>query len=449
MKGLNLLKLKSNHTRTWNIQKNIIFSFLLKGISIGISLLLVPLTLNYLDKERYGLWLTLSSIVSWFSLFDIGLGNGFRNKFAEAIAVKDDELAKTYVSTTFILLSIIICCVLAVFFVINPFLDWGKILNTTAETRHTLSLLAIICFSFFALRFIFSLITTVFLADQKSALADLVGVLGSLLSLIIIFLLMRIGERSLLYLGFALSACPVLVLIIACFTAFIGKYRKYRPSLRCVDFKQSKSLMGLGFLFFIPQICALLVFTTSNIIIAQIFSPAEVTVYNIVFKYFSIVTLFFNIILAPCWSAYTEAFMKQDFTWLKNMIKKLIIIWVIFCFGSAVMVILAKPVYGLWVGKSIDVPFSLTISMAFYVCVFNWNNIFAQFNNGVSKIYIQLWLALFAGVVFIPLAITISEKMGLAGIPLAMILSIIIGSFIQPMQSNKLIYGNARGIWNK
>jgi O-antigen/teichoic acid export membrane protein len=449
MISLNPLKLKSSHSRTWNIQKNIIFSFLLKGISIGISLLLVPLTLNYLDKERYGLWLTLSSIVSWFSLFDIGLGNGFRNKFAEAIAVKNDDLAKTYVSTTFVLLSIIICCVLAVFFVINPFLDWGKILNTAAETRHTLSLLAIICFSFFALRFIFNLITTVFLADQKSALADLVGVLGSLLSLIIIFLLMHIGERSLLYLGFALSACPVLVLIIACFTAFTGKYKKYRPSLKFVDFKQSKSLMGLGFLFFIPQICGLIIFSTSNVIIAQIFSPEEVTVYNIAFKYFSVVTLFFNIILAPCWSAYTEAFVKQDFIWLKNMIKKLIIIWAVFCLGSVVMVILAKPVYGLWVGKSIDIPHSLTISMAFYVGIFNWNSIFAQFNAGVSKIYIQVWLSLIAGVVFIPSAIIISKKIGLSGIPLAMILSVILGSFIQPMQSSKLIYGNAKGIWNK
>ena len=446
---INFLKLKSSHSRTWNIQKNIIFSFLLKGISIGISLLLVPLTLNYLDKERYGLWLTLSSIVSWFSLFDIGLGNGFRNKFAEAIAVKNDELAKTYVSTTFVLLSVIICCVLVVFFVINPFLDWGKILNTTAETRHTLSLLAIICFSFFALRFIFNLITTVFLADQKSALADLIGVLGSLLSLIIIILLMQIGERSLLYLGLALSACPVLALIIACFTAFTGKYRKYRPSFKFIDFKQSKDLVGLGFLFFIPQICALIVFTTSNIIIAQVFSPEEVTVYNIAFKYFSVVTLFFNIILSPCWSAYTEAFVKQDLAWLKNMIRKLVIIWAVFCFGSLIMVIFANPVYGLWVGKSIDIPHSLTVSMAFYVCVSNWNNIFAQFNAGVSKIYIQVWLALFAGVVFIPFAILISKKIGLSGIPLAMVLSIILASFIQPQQSYKLIYGKSKGIWNK
>ena len=131
------------------------------------------------------------------------------------------------------------------------------------------------------------------------------------------------------------------------------------------------------------------------------------------------------------------------------MIKKLIIIWAVLCFGSVVMVILAKPVYGLWVGKSIEIPFSLTVSMAFYVCVFNWNNIFAQFNNGLSKIYIQFWFALIAGIVFIPLAVITSKKIGLAGILLAMVLSILPSSFIAPLQSSKLIHGKAKGIWNK
>jgi len=449
MLTLNPLKLKSSHIRTWNIQKNILFSFLLKGISIGISLLLVPLTLNYLDKERYGLWLTLSSIVSWASLFDIGLGNGFRNKFAEAIAVKDDELAKTYVSTTFVLLSIIICCVLAVFFIINPFLNWGKILNTAVETRHTLSLLAIICFSFFALRFIFNLITTIFLADQKSALADLIGVLGSLLSLIIIFLLMQIGERSLIYLGLALSACPVLALIIACFIAFAGKYRKYRPSLKSVDLKQSKSLVGLGFLFFIPQICGLIVFTTSNIIITHIFSPTEVTIYNIAYKYFSLVMLLFQIIVTPFWSGFTEAFVRQDYNWIKKVIHKLIIIWGISCIGLILMVLASNTVYRLWVGSQIVIPMSLSVGLAIYISIHIWNTIFASFNNGVSKIFIQVGLSLITGLSFIPLTIFFSRNIGLTGIPLAMGLSIFHGSIISPIQYKKIISNKAKGIWNK
>lgn len=447
--SLILFKIKSNNARTWNIQKNVLFSILFKGANIGINLLLVPLMLNYLDAERYGLWLTLSSIVGWVSLFDIGLGNGLRNKFAQAIAVKDDSLARTYVSTTFVLLSIIIGCVLVVFFAVNRFLDWERILNTSAESGYTLSLLAVVVFVFFALRFIFNLITSVFLADQKSALVDFIGMLGSLLSLGIVLLLMQLNERSLLYLGLALSVAPVLVLMGACFVAFSGRYAKHRPSFRFVDFSKSRDLVGLGFLFFIPQVCSLIVFATSNVIISQVFSPSEVAVYNIAFKYFSVVTLLFNIILSPCWSAYTEAFVKQDFPWLKNTMRKLVIVWGVFCIGTCVMVALAKPVYQLWVGDSVYVPFSLTVSMAVYVCVANWNNIFTYFINGISKIYIQVWLALIIGIAFVPLAVTISGRTGLAGIPLAMILVMIIGSCVVPLQAYKLISGKAKGIWNK
>ena len=444
-----MFRIVSKNKRTLNLQKNVILSCIYKGISIGISLLIVPLTLNYLESERYGIWLTLSSIIGWTTLFDIGLSNGFRNKFAEALALKNDSLAKTYVSTTLALLSIIIICVLIVFYIVNQFINWGIVLNTAAESSRTLSQLVLITFTFFAISLVLRITTSIFLADQKSSLVDLVVMLGSLLSLMVIFLLLHFGKSSLLHFGFAFSACPVIVMAGTYFIIFSGKYAKYKPGIKYIDFKQSKSLMGLGIMFFIPQISSLIIFSTSNVVVTQLFSPSDVTVYNIAFKYFSVVTLFFNIILSPSWSAYTEAYVKQDVVWIKNMIRKMIIICGVFCVGATLMAILANPVYRLWVGKSIFVPVSLTIGMALYVSVCNWNNIFAQFNAGVSKIYIQVWLSLFGGVVFIPLAVLISKHAGLIGIPLAMLLSICPGTFIQPIQSSKIINGTAKGIWNR
>jgi O-antigen/teichoic acid export membrane protein len=449
MNFFNFLHIKNIHTRSCNIQKNIALSFLLKGISIGINLLLVPLTLNYLDKERYGLWLTMSSVISWFSLFDIGLGNGFRNKFAEAITAKDTSLAKTYVSTTFALLSIIIGLVLVVFLVINPLLNWQRILNTTAETKNTLSQLAAIIFVFFSLQFVFKLTTSILLADQKSSIVDLIGVVASLLSLIIICILIRVGRRSLLYLGAVLSVCPVISLIIAFFIAFRGKYKIYSPSIRFVDLKQSKSLVGLGFLFFIPQLCSLIVFSTSNIIITQIFTPAEVAVYNIAYKYFMVVMVFSQIFINPFWSAFTESFMRGDTVWIKNAIRKLVVLWAVSCLGCVVMIAASKWVFHIWVGDQITIPLSLLIGLAVYICISNWNNIFVSFTNGVSKIFIQLCLSLFVGVVFIPLTVALSKNIGLMGVPIGMGLSILPGSFIITIQCKKLITGQAGGMWNK
>lgn len=42
--------------------KNIVASFALRIVSILTSLLIVPMTISYLDSAQYGIWLTISSI---------------------------------------------------------------------------------------------------------------------------------------------------------------------------------------------------------------------------------------------------------------------------------------------------------------------------------------------------------------------------------------------------
>ena len=84
---------KRRNTRA-KAKRHIIYSFGIQGLSILIGLLYVPLLLNYLTQEKYGIWLTLTSILGWFSYFDIGLGNGLRNKLAESIALGNNRLEK-------------------------------------------------------------------------------------------------------------------------------------------------------------------------------------------------------------------------------------------------------------------------------------------------------------------------------------------------------------------
>ena len=234
------------HPRSIKVKKNIIASFGLKGLSLVIGFLLVPLTLNYIDVTRYGIWLTLSSIIGWFGFFDIGLGNGLRNKFAEAIAKDQKELARTYVSTTYFILLIIVGIVYLLFLIIDPFLNWTKILNTPAEMGSELGKLVIIVFTFFCIRFVFKLIGTILVADQKPAINNGFNVIGSFLSLVTIYILTKTTSGSLLYLGTTLSAVPVIVLLIASLIFYNRDYNYYKPSFKYVDFKHFKDLAGLG-----------------------------------------------------------------------------------------------------------------------------------------------------------------------------------------------------------
>ena len=443
--------LSTGHERSLKAKKNILASFGLKGISIVISFLLVPLTLNYIDVTRYGIWLTLSSIISWFGFFDIGLGSGLRNKFAEAIAKDQKELARTYVSTTYAVLLIIVGIVFLLFLIINPFLNWTKILNTPAEMGSELSKLVIITFTFFCIGFVFKLIGTILIADQKPAINDAFNVTGNLLSLIIIYILAKTTSGSLLYLGTTLSAAPVIVLLIASLVFYNKDYKYYRPSFKYVDFKYFKSLAELGIKFFILQISCIVIFTTDNIIITQILGPAEVTPYNIAHKYFNIVIMIFTIIITPFWSAFTEAYAKNDYTWIKNSIKKLVNIWLLLLIGVIFLLIISNKFYLMWVGDKVHIPFMLSAFMGLYAIISTWNNIFAYFINGVGKIKLQMYYGIIAMIINIPISIFFAKtlNMGSAGVILGTCASLIIGSFFAPIQSWKIIKGNAKGIWNK
>lgn len=90
MEKVNLKRLRSSkNERSSKIKKNVIGTLIVKGISIPTQLLLVPLTISYISSELYGIWLTLTSIIGWIGFFDIGFGNGLRNKLTEALANND------------------------------------------------------------------------------------------------------------------------------------------------------------------------------------------------------------------------------------------------------------------------------------------------------------------------------------------------------------------------
>jgi O-antigen/teichoic acid export membrane protein len=165
--------------------------------------------------------------------------------------------------------------------------------------------------------------------------------------------------------------------------------------------------------FFILQIACIVIFATDNIIITQILGPAEVTPYNIAFKYFSIPIMAFTIIITPFWSAFTEAYTKNDMHWIKNSIQKIIKIWMLVVVGVIVLLVISNQFYLIWVDDKVQVPFLLSAFMGLYAIISTWNNIFAYFINGVGKIKLQMYYGIIAMVVNIPISIFFAKNLGM------------------------------------
>ncbi|NTW25561.1 MAG: oligosaccharide flippase family protein [Lentimicrobium sp.] len=443
--------LNRGHERSQIIKKNILYSFLIKGISIVISFLLVPLTLGYLGANDYGIWLTLSSVVAWFGFFDIGLGNGLRNKFAEALALGDKVLARSYVSTTYFGLSAIFAILWLIFFIISFFVDWQAVFNTPAGQTDNLHALVVYVFSLFLIRFVLKLLAIIITADQRSAISNTFDPLSNVISLIVIYVLTITTDGSLMNLALAVTASPIIVLLVASFVFFSREYHDFRPSFKYVKLNQLKELTGIGFQFFLIQIAVLVIFSTDNMIITQILGPEHVTPYNIAFKYFNSITMAFAIIMKPLWSAYTQAYTINDIPWIRRITGKLTRFWLVILALVIIMILVSGPFYKFWVGEEIKIPFLLTVFMGVFILISTWNNVYVYFINGTGKIRFQLYSSLFAAALNIPVSIYFARdlEMGAAGVILATCICLFPGTILAPIQYFKIINKTATGIWAK
>jgi O-antigen/teichoic acid export membrane protein len=437
------------HARTVNAKKNIFLSFLLKGGTILTTLVLVPLTINYVNPTQYGIWLTLSSVIAWFSFFDIGLGNGLKNKLAEAISRGDDLLAKTYVSSTYYVMTIISCVLMVIFLIINHFINWARVLNAPMEMAKELSTIAMIVFSVFSIRFVLQLLNIVAFAKQKIMMTSLISFLGSLLGLIIIFILTKTTKGSLLSLCLSIGISPLIIFVFFTFFLYNTSYKKYAPSIKLADFKYAGQVLNLGFKFFIIQLGLLFFYNADNIIISQVIGPQAVTPYNIAYKYFGIITMVSGIIMTPFWPAFTEAHVKNDHAWIKMTVKRLEKICILIVILSACMLLASDRLYHFWVGNKVTVPFSLSLVLAFYTALNTYRSIFCYYANAVSKIRIQLIIVLGSGLLNIPLGMYLGKQFGITGVILSTTILCMICAVVEIVQYRKLINNRAAGIWNK
>lgn len=440
-------KFLSGNSRSVTVKKNIIGSLLIKGFSILISLMLVPLTLGYVSSELYGIWLTISSIMMWLNFFDVGFTLGLKNKLAEAIALNDWEKGKSLVSTTYFMMLLIFIPLGIVLESIIPFINWSSFLNVNEIYNDEIIKALHVLVACFCLQMIVNVVIAVICAYQKVALSSAFPVIGNFLSLIIIYILTKTCPPSLPILALVLSVLPVIVIIVASFILFHKKFRAISPSIRYIRRDQIKDLFGLGYKFFLIQIQVVVLYQSTNILISNVAGPDEVTAYNIAYKYLGIAMMIYSIILSPLWPAFTDAYTKKDFTWMKNIYRKMSLVYLLSALAILVMVGISPYVYHIWIGTKAVIPFIMTSSVALYMLLHSWDSLQVQLINGIGAIRLQTYIT-FIGLIFhIPLSLFLGKYVGAVGVIYSMIIINIIYSTFFTIQIHKILNRTAKNIW--
>lgn len=442
-------KLKTNH-RSALLVKNILASFFIKGWSALMQLLLVPLTLACLGVYENGVWLTISSVLLWIDNFDIGLGNGLRNRLASAIAKEDNELARQMISSTFAMLVIIILPILTTLLAFEMNIDTYALFNVDQSIITNLDTILIVATCLVCSTFVLKFMGNFYMGLQLPAISNLLVTCGHTLTFIGTAVIYWNGAHSLLLIAIINTASPLMVYLCCYPITFCGKYKHLRPSIKYVRMHAITELFSIGFKFFILQISGVVLFFSSNIIISRLFSPSMVTPYQIANRYFMGAILLFTIVCVPYWSATTDAYERKDMDWIRRASKTLNRL-VLVAFGLIILMIVLSPfVYTIWIGDKVAIPFSITLLMGLYEFILIVSVRYSYILNGIGALRLQLYITITAVILFIPLAIITGIRThDINGLLIVMCAVNLPGMIINAIQYYKIINGTAKGLWKK
>ncbi len=399
-------------------------SFIAKALNILISFLSVPLTVHYLGAERYGVWLTISSLITWMAMTDFGLaGNALVNVLAESSGKEDRIGAQQYTSSAFWALSGVSVLSGIASLVFFRYIPWRTVFRVSAAvSTHELQTACALTLLFFVLAFPLSIQFSIYSAYQDGFLANIWGIAGNTLSLAALVVVSQ-THGGLPQLVLALSGTRCLV-SIANVSFLFRRYHWIVPAPSAVRWHCVKRLFSLGSKYLVTQLASLGIYQSQPIIITQILGPAKVVIFVVAYKILSLPMDLIFMATQPFVSAIGEAKARNDWQWIQGAYKNAVRACIAFGFPLVVVIgLTAKPLIRIWAG-SIAIPStSLILWLSIYTLIGIALMMAGQIMVGLERVNLLAISITLCALGVIGSAIVLAPRWGLTGIAFGMAVS--------------------------
>ncbi|GAB2544714.1 O-antigen export protein [Spirosoma aerophilum] len=386
--------------RSLIVYRNVVQSIFVKGLGIGLGFVTIPLTLDYVGVSDFGIWMTITFLTSWFSLVDVSFGNGLRNSLVLLFNTGETQIARKYVSTLYFLSGGLALLLTIIFITIGHYIAWTNLLTIQSDNPEQVNTIITYTLVGFSLQLLLKPVNSILLADQKAALVSWILLLINALIIIIIYFGANYFDKSLSVIAHIYNLVPLVVLGLVSLYFFIGPYNSIAPGAAHIDLSLSRELFNIGGKFFFLQLVSVLVFASGGVVISYFIGSDQVAPYSIANKYFSLITVLYGIIITPYWSAFTDAYVKQDKVWIQRTMTQLNRLSAGMALLAGIMLLVAPPLFRFWIGYRVDVSMDLSVSLMVYVISFVFLSNYNSFINGTGKINRLMYASLFGVVLY-------------------------------------------------
>jgi O-antigen/teichoic acid export membrane protein len=389
-------------------------------VQISTSLVTVPLTLKYLGNERFGLWMTISSVLAMAAFADFGVGNGVLSAVAKAYGKDDVAAIRRAVSSGFAMLNTIALLLLLFFFLLYPWVSWPGFFRVysplaRSEAGPTLAVF-VVCF---ALNISMDVVQRVQLGLQQGYRYGMWQCAGSMMGFagVLCGIWLKV---SLPLLVAAVAGAPIVATAINCAHYFGFVRPDLRPGWGEVSRDALSQILRLGGLFFVLQVVVAISYSADNLIIARTLGAVNVPEYSIPQRMFALIAMLSGMFVAPLWPAYGEAISRGDMLWVRRTLRKsLLTVLSLGSVASFLLLIFSRQLIALWVGGRVHPSFVLLLGFAVWTVVNCCGDALGAFLNGATAIRVQVLIAAISGMACLSTKIVCVHHFGISSMPWA------------------------------
>lgn len=372
----------------------IITSLLVRPLAVLIPLIVVPLFVRYLGKDKFGVFELVSSLGAWVGLANIGLGFGLNNRLMDCYVTGNQDLAKRYVSTLFssmiALFGIGILLIVPLSFLVN----WQAIIQASKViTNHEFQWVMFLALLFPLIGVCINLAPAIYSAYQENHRQNLWDGISKMLTIIACFSV-SYTHYGLYGVLFAILGVPIVITICNHIWLWVKVKPWLSPSPSFFEFKLLRGLLTDGILLFILQSSVVLLFQADRLIIGLFRPSVEVAEYGIVSRCLMLAYGCYMLLLAPLWPAYGEAFRRGDIEWCRRKLHLTLLLGLLCMVTSgALLVLLNQQIFTLLTGANGIIPRRTLIFGMAIGCTFRaWSDAHSILLNGANVLIPQIIL---------------------------------------------------------
>lgn len=426
--------------------KNIFGSFIIKGLSILISFFTIPAYLNYFENETIsGVWLTILGMLTWITIFDLGVGNGLRNIIVKYLD-NDRYKVKEYVSSAYFILSIL--CIILIFVgnIMAKFINFNDLFNVKSTIINPKVLDITVTYVFVGILFYFviKVISSLLLAIEKTTLVNFAQLVTSFLNLIYVLLMKESNSQiALLEIAkFYIFSLNIPYILLSVYMFIFGKIKYIRPTINTISLSKSIEVLTLGSNFFIIQLFLLIINSTNEFLISFLYGPNYVIQYQVYYKIFYLMVTLFSLISNPIWSNIALAWAQKDIQWIIKIRKKLLYLSIMVSLLFLILMIIFPIIVNIWIGDNFNynIIYGLIFSIFCILSIFQLSS--TSIANGIGKLKVQMVCFLCGAIIKIP-CVFILFNLGMSWISVVVTNVLILSVFnvFQERALNKLFNG--------